>query len=72
MKTTLKSTEVKATTAKIVLNIEQDSYSQRELTALFILLGDYNALGRSIPVEVYNMIKENFDAAISEMVYLLK
>lgn len=67
---TLKTTEIKKTTSKIVLdrlNVDND----QDLKALFILLGGYNEFGRKIPLETHrkNMIvfKDLIDKVSKEL-----
>ncbi len=74
----LKTIKVKDTVT--VITLEHDSTKQRrangikiesDIKALAILLGGYNAHGRSVDYDQYIEIKNRFDECVTDLKYLL-
>jgi hypothetical protein len=72
MKAYLKGEKVGVTTTKITLQhnrLGSDDYIEKELHALFLLLGDFNTYGGEIEPEKYRELRKRFDTLLADTVY---
>ena len=64
----LKKIDIKKTTTAITLEHDTlDSYDEKDLKAIAVLLGGYNQFGRNIPIKDWQVIKSRFDEIVAEV-----
>ena len=74
MKITAKKLTIGVTVSTLTLEHENTKNSCRAsnaLNALHCLLGGYNEMGRTISIEQYRKIKDQFDQAINDIDFAL-